>query len=217
MITRTSRGTKRFMAAAAAVAMIGSTLAISSAASAGAGISPATSARVDGANRFVTAINAADAIDTTPAEIVIVNGFDFPDGLAAAGFSIAGPVPTLLTAADALPAEMVTYLTAIQSGTPNTPVITIVGGTSVVSSAVFEALDDLNGTAAVTRIAGANRYATALAVATETLPAGTHEVILATGLTAADALSAGPRAAASSWPITTRFGTDPVSTPQPPK
>ena len=204
MITRTSRGTKRFMATAAAVAMIGSTLAISSAASAGgnpAGTPAAAKTfRVSGENRNATAVDAAAGITNAPTEITVVNGLDFPDGLAAAGLSIGGAVPTLLTEADAIPADTLAYIKALQAANANQPNITVVGGTAVVSSAVLEQLDALNGSGTVTRIFGANRYATALAVATETLGNGTS-VIIATGLNPADALSAGPLAIDEGAPI----------------
>ena len=68
-------------------------------------------------------------------------------------------------------------------------IVTIVGGTSVVSSAVLEELADIAGTIP-TRLAGANRYETALAVAEANGNSGT--VILATGENFPDALAAGP-------------------------
>jgi putative cell wall-binding protein len=204
LITRTSRGTKRFMATAAAVAMIGSTLAISSAASAG-GANPGTPAaaktdRVSGANRNATAVDAAvDLVGTgNLTNLTIVNGLDFPDGLAAAGL---GGDPILLTTADAIPAETQAFL-ELRAAEGDAPDITIVGGTSVVSDKVAGQLNDLNGAGIVTRIPGVDRYATALAVGTANITAnnGTN-AILATGLRAADALSAGPLAIAAGDPI----------------
>ena len=194
MITRTSRGTKRFVAAAAAVAMIGSTLAITSAASAAQ--TGAAIARVSGLNRNATAVAAAPLATSNPAEIVIVNGLDFPDGLTASIYN----QPILLVSPDAIPTETSDYIKAVQASTVNTPNITVVGGTTAVSSAVFEDLAKLNGTGTTVRVSGGNRYATSLAVATANLGGGTS-VIIATGLTPADALSAGPLAIAGSQPI----------------
>jgi putative cell wall-binding protein len=192
------------MATAAAVAMIGSTLAISSAAFAGPGTTAATTDRASGVNRNATAVDAAESIAgnlaAAPTEITIVNGLDFPDGLAAAGLSIAGAAPTLLATVDAIPAETVAYITALQAVANGTPNITVVGGLSSVSSAVYEELDDLNGAGTIVRYHGISRYETALAVATATRGAGTS-VVLTTGLSAADALSAGPFAIAADSPI----------------
>jgi putative cell wall-binding protein len=195
LITRTSRGTKRFMATAAAVAMIGSTLAISSAAL--AVINPVTPAattfRVFGENRNATAVDAAKLI-TGQNKLTIVNGRDFPDGLAAAGL---GAHPILLTTADAIPADTLAYLKFLAANGDFRD-ITIVGGTSVVSDAVAGQLNGLNGTGTINRVFGADRYATALAVGTANISAnGGSNAILATGLSAADALSAFPLARSS--------------------
>ena len=186
------------MATAAAVAMIGSTLAISSAAL--AKINPAAPAaaktdRVFGENRNATAADAAKVI-TGQNKLTIVNGRDFPDGLAAAGL---GGNSILLTTADAIPADTLAYLKLLAANGDFRD-ITIVGGTSVVSSAVLEQLDALNRTGTINRVFGANRYATALAVATAN-GAPNYNAILATGKSAADALSAGPLAIAAGDPI----------------
>ena len=190
------------MATAAAVAMIGSTLAISSAASAG-GNNPGTPAaaktdRVSGANRNATAVDAAvDLVGLgNLTNLTIVNGLDFPDGLAAAGL---GGDPILLTRADAIPAETQAFL-ELRAAEGDAPDITIVGGTSVVSDKVAGQLNDLNGIGIVTRIPGVDRYATALAVGTSN-GAPNNNAILATGLRAADALSAGPLAILAGDPI----------------
>ena len=196
MITRTSRGTKRFMATAAAVAMIGSTLAISSAASAGTGVTAPTPERFSGADRYATAADVASFLDYS--QLTIVNGENFPDGLASAIFDDA----ILLTKADSIPSATADWLQA-NCGDAGAEVdsITVVGGVDAVSSAVFEALGEC---APVTRIAGTNRYETAIAVAegyanrNEQYPT---TIILATGENFPDALTAGPLAIAENAPI----------------
>ena len=111
LITRTSRGTKRFIAAAAAVAMIGSTLAISSSASAGTGVAAPTPTRASGADRYETAAAVATLTKVTAAaaaaDIIIVNGENFPDGLASAAYD----APVLLTRTDSIPAATSAWLT----------------------------------------------------------------------------------------------------------
>ena len=192
MITRTSRGTKRFMATAAAVAMIGSTLAISSAASAGPGVNAPASVRLSGADRYATAVDVADEIFVGNQGITIVNGESFADGLASAHlFDV-----ILLTEADSIPAATAEWLnTKCEDGDIN--YINVVGGVDAVSSAVFEEL--LECGVIVERIAGANRYSTAIAVAEYMGNAGA--IILATGENFPDALAAGPLSQEEGAPI----------------
>ena len=193
MITRTSRGTKRFMATAAAVAMIGSTLAISSAASAGPGVTAPASIRLSGVDRYATAVDVAG--NSGGQNITIVNGESFPDGLASSIFNTA----VLLTQADSIPAATAEWLENNCGPGPGAGVtgIRVIGGEAAVSSAVFEALGEC---APVTRIAGTNRYSTAIAVAEDAVAAPT-KIILATGENFPDALTAGPLAIAKNAPI----------------
>jgi putative cell wall-binding protein len=185
------------MVAAAAAVVCGSTLAIAGAASAGPGSAAPDAERFSGANRFGTA--AAVSQDLNYDDIVIVNGQAFPDGLAAAVYGDT----ILLTNSDALPAETIAELERIDDdfGIDN---ITIVGGMSAVSSDVYEELADIAGFDPV-RVAGANRYATALEVAEDYGSCG--EVILATGENFPDALAAGPMAADFCAPILLNNGT----------
>jgi putative cell wall-binding protein len=135
-----------------------------------------------------------------------VNGENFPDGLAASAFA---PLPILLTKADALPAETLAALDAYETscGSTNVPII-VVGGEAVVGSAVYEALDTWNEGSEVERIGGADRYATALAVATSAWTYGPvcNNMILATGTAFPDALAAGPLGKVSGAPIILNSG-----------
>ena len=190
MITRTSRGTKRFMATAAAVAMIGSTLAISSAASAGPGVTAPNPNRFSGADRYATAAAVADFLGIN--DVIIVNGESFPDGLASAIFD----ETILLTQADSIPAATAEWLEA-NCGAVND--VFVIGGVDAVSSAVFEALGDCTPGNPVTRIEGTNRYETAIAIADEVGNNGA--IILATGENFPDALAAGALALQEDAPI----------------
>jgi putative cell wall-binding protein len=187
------------MVAATAAVVCGSTLALTGPASAGPGTDAPDARRLAGDNRYGTAAAISDDIDDD--DLVVVNGQNFPDGLAAAvyGRSI------LLTEAGALPAETLAELKRID-GTEGTGIddIRIVGGTTAVSPAVFEQLSNIaNGDA--TRVAGADRYATAIAVAKDRGVNST--VILATGENFPDALAAGPLAATGGYPILLNNGT----------
>jgi putative cell wall-binding protein len=176
-------------------------LAFASPASGGPGTADATEERLGGANRYATA--AAIALQTdvpigVATEVVVVNGENFPDGLAASALGN----KILLTRTEALPAETLAAMKAICAVAGPTCQginVTIVGGESAVSSDVYEDLDELVG-GTVTRLYGADRYATALKVA-KSLNANPADVIIATGTNFPDALAAGPLARAVSAPI----------------
>jgi putative cell wall-binding protein len=191
LITRTSRGTKRFMAAAAAVAMIGSTLAISSSAMAGPGIDAPGGDRFSGADRYATAADVADEVFGGNDDITVVNGESFPDGLASAIYGDA----VLLTQADSIPAATAAWL---EANCVNVTGVRVIGGVAAVSSAVVE---ELAACAPVTRIAGTNRYTTAIEVADNFNVGNPTSIILATGENFPDALAAGPLAIATGSPI----------------
>lgn len=171
--------------------------------------------RIDGALRANTAANIAKASPNNGCSevAVVVNGNNFPDALAAAFFGR----PILLVEADSVPAAT---KQAIQD--MGVKSVYIVGGPTVVSSAVFNDLDDDNetagpagcdaadGTLEVTRFGGANRYQTALAVATapgtsvgtfDANASGTCEekktVIVVNGQNFPDALAAGALSSSS--------------------
>ena len=210
MTTRTWRA-KRRIGAAALVALIGSTLAFASSATAITAGGDAESARLSGDNRAATAADIYldedtgwDATDSAY-DVTIVNGNNFPDGLAASIYAN----PILLVNADSIPAETSAALAAAELAA-DVGTITIVGGTSVVSSAVLEQLDALNGADTVVRVAGDDRYSTAAAVAADVLgiwgDATTCDMILATGENFPDALAAGPLAIDAEAPILLNTG-----------
>ncbi len=207
MTTRTWRA-KRRIGAAALVALIGSTLAFASSATAITALGDAESARLSGDNRagtaadiYLDADNGWDA-ENSVYDVTIVNGNNFPDGLAASIYNN----PILLVNADSIPAETSAALAAAELGA-DVLTITIVGGTSVVSSAVLEQLDALNGTDPVVRVAGEDRYSTAAAVAADYIGLGNEcDMILATGDNFPDALAAGPLAIDADAPILLNTG-----------
>jgi putative cell wall-binding protein len=198
LTTRNSRASKRWMMAAAAAVACGSTLALAGSASAGPGADAPDAERIAGANRFGTA--AAISQEFTNDDVVIVNGLDFPDGLAAAVYGDR----ILLTEKDELPAETVAELKRIYTEQGDLD-IKIAGGTSVVSSAVFEQLSVISGGEDPQRLAGSNRYETAIKVAADYGVGST--VILATGVNFPDALAAGPLSATGGYPILLNNGT----------
>ena len=166
--------------------------------------------RTVGADRYATsALAALDAYPSGAPSAVIVSGADanWPDGLPAA--SLAGVVggPVLLTDPDELSASTGLVLGQIVSTLPpEAPTVYIVGGTAAVSEAVEASIVALGYT--VDRVAGADRYATAVAVARKVASLGTYGsfdggkmVFLASGLNFPDALAVGPIAHSNVNPV----------------
>ena len=143
--------------------------------------------RIAGDNRFETAADIATEVGGTTA--VLANGFSFADALAISPGAHELELPVLLTGADELSAEAAGYI-----DTAGVEEITIVGGTDVVSQDIEDALEADGVT--VTRLAGINRYETAVDIAEFHLDNGfsADELVLATGEKFADALAGGPMA-----------------------
>jgi putative cell wall-binding protein len=137
---------------------------------------------------------------------IIVTGEEFADALTAGSLAWAGApaacgnesaLPLLLTRRDSLPSETSAALTSL-----GIEQALVVGGTAAVSTAVETAIDNVAGVTPV-RVAGANRQATAVALANRILgkdgPAGldwngggTRRFLVVRGDDFADALAAGP-------------------------
>ena len=194
MTTRTSRGTKRFVATAAAAAVIASTLAISGSAAAGPGAAAPTSERLSGPDRYGTAVDVADELPDY-STITIANGQRYPDGLTGAFLDNA----ILLTELNSIPAPTKTFLDAKNGAINN---IDIVGGLDVVSAAVAT---QLAAYGTVRRLSGETRYTTATAVAEAQAPAATT-IIVARGDEFPDALASGPLAIVADAPIILNVG-----------
>ncbi|TLM76529.1 MAG: hypothetical protein FDZ70_06500, partial [Actinobacteria bacterium] len=114
--------------------------------------------RVAGDDRFHTACAISEEHFAEATSVVIANGLTWPDALSASALAGALDGPVLLTMPDALPevvADEIARLGASEA--------VVVGGVGAVSEGVADALETEGLT--VTRIAGADRYATAAEVA----------------------------------------------------
>jgi len=166
--------------------------------------------RVSGADRYATAATVAQASTTANnANIILVSGVNYPDGLASAGLSGAAAAPILLTEPGSLPA-VTSNAMAIIFGSATTKTVHIIGGESAVSAGVAAQITALGYT--VNRVSGTDRYETAAAMATlqaSLAPVGTSQVagvtyktaIVATGTDFPDALAAGSLANFGKHPI----------------
>ena len=138
--------------------------------------------RVAGANRYATAVAIA-AVLGNPTTVLLATGLDFPDGLAAGAAAAHAGAAVLLTAGSTMPAETAAYLGAH----PGSPVA--VGGPATAADP------------GALRVVGADRYATAAAVATQFFPGSAATVGFASGAAFPDALSGGANIGGHGGPL----------------
>lgn len=153
--------------------------------------------RISGANRFATAAAvSASANPSGATEVMIATGSDFPDALA--GSAVAGmrSMPILLTASNLLPPETRTELSRLKPQR-----IWLLGGTGVISESVRAALVPYASTGEVTRVFGADRFATAAEISERWYAPGVQAAFVAVGTNFADALAGGPAAALRDSPL----------------
>ncbi len=155
-----------------------------------------TVTRIAGVDRYETAARASAASFARGVPIAYVaTGASFPDALAggAAAARLGGPI--LLTQATALPQSTIDELIRLAPMR-----IVVLGGTTVIGSAVVAKLDAYTA-GSVTRLAGVDRYSTAVAVSAATYPSPVKTLYVATGRVYADGLSAGTIAGRVGGPL----------------
>ncbi|WP_135449361.1 cell wall-binding repeat-containing protein [Planococcus citreus] len=143
--------------------------------------------RVGGKTRYDTAVAIADELVTDATDAVVVSGMDFPDALSAGSYAAVNDKPILLTRPDSVPAVIEAELEEYET-------TTVIGGTLAVSEDVADSLPN------ATRVSGANRYLTSLAVA-EQLFENAVEGLAANGQNFPDALTGNVLAAAYDAPM----------------
>ena len=153
--------------------------------------------RLGGADRYATAA-AISAAHFGPGVSVayVATGANFPDALTGGVAAARAGGPLLLTRGDALPPATVAEL---QRLAPQQ--IVVLGGPGVVSDAVVGGLRTLAASGVVTRLAGADRYGTAVAVSQSSFAGGSSAMFVATGRTFPDAMVAAPAAVLSDAPV----------------
>lgn len=155
----------------------------------------ATLSRVGGADRYATAANlSAASFAPGVRTVVVATGTDYADALS--GSAVAGALasPVLLVQPGAVPDAVRRELARLKPQT-----ITVLGGTGAVGAAVEADLRQYT-TGAVTRIAGADRYATAVAVS-RAFFVGSVSAQVASGTSWPDAIAAGAFAGRRSTPL----------------
>lgn len=153
--------------------------------------------RLAGADRYATAGAISRAAFATGSPVAfIATGSAFPDALSAGPLAAARGGPMLLTASTVIPAATDTELRRLRPAE-----IVVLGGPGAVSQAVATRLAGYAASGKVTRIAGADRYATSAAISAVAFPGGAPVAYLATGATYPDALSGGVAAATNGGPL----------------
>jgi putative cell wall-binding protein len=153
--------------------------------------------RFGGADRYATAalVSANHFAPGVPA-VFIATGANFPDALAGGPAAAKAGAPILLVTRTEIPAATRAELTRLQPGR-----IVVLGGPGVISDAVAAALQPFQTGGGISRLGGADRYATAAAVSRATFAPGTATAYVATGLAFPDALVGGAAAARAGAPV----------------
>ncbi|MCV0403479.1 MAG: cell wall-binding repeat-containing protein [Chloroflexi bacterium] len=152
--------------------------------------------RLAGSDRYATAAAISRASFTPGVPVAYVaTGTNYPDALAGGAAAARDGAPVLLTQQGSLPSATATELARLKPGR-----IVVLGGPSVVSEAVRSKLTGYTG-GGVSRLYGADRYATAAAISAAGTPRGISVVYVATGTNYPDALAAIPLAARTDSPL----------------
>lgn len=152
--------------------------------------------RIAGQDRYETAVDLAETFFPDADGVVLTRGDTYPDALSGGAAAAAAGVPVMITEPAQLPTPVAQWLSGrtFEAGL-------VVGGPTSVSEEVAATLAQrTTGTDGTTRIAGADRYDTAAAVATAVFP-DAATVVLATGDDFPDALAGVPAAAVNGAPI----------------
>ncbi len=146
------------------------------------GLTIADAVRRFGGDRYATAaaISRADVVSSTT--VFVARGADFPDALAAGPVAAVSGAPILLVADDGVPDVIAEELARLAPTR-----IVILGGIGAVSEAVEGQLASTG--AEIVRLAGADRYETAVAVSAFAFAPGVPMAFVATGRDFPDALA----------------------------
>ncbi|WP_304262547.1 cell wall-binding repeat-containing protein [Kallipyga massiliensis] len=158
--------------------------------------------RIGGSTRYTTAIEASKRFFPSGADTVLLaRGSDFADALTAAPLAKALKSPILLADGKEVSKDLQNELERLEPKN-----IILIGGKLAVSSEIEEALSKMDGVE-VTRLFGENRFETSAKIAKAVKALNdkdqvkTEKALLASGMVAADALSASPYAAYNRMPI----------------
>jgi alkaline phosphatase D len=152
--------------------------------------------RLAGPSRFATAAAISQAAFAGGAPVaVIATGTAFPDALAGVPAAVAAGGPVLLVTPDQVPGPTAEELRRLRPGT-----LLVLGGRGAVADGVVAELRRVTGANTV-RVAGSDRFGTAVATSRRAFPDGARTAFVATGALFPDALAGGAVAAAAGAPV----------------
>lgn len=152
--------------------------------------------RIAGSDRYATAAAISRSRFSAGVRIAyIATGFAFSDALSGSAAAADDDGPVLLVARDSIPSATAKELARLRPGR-----IVVLGGSGVVSSGVFRALDAYTA-GSVTRIAGKDRYATSALVSRSSFASGAPVAYVATGEAFPDALGGSAAAGHQGGPV----------------
>jgi putative cell wall-binding protein len=162
-----------------------------------ASITKVTVARQAGPDRFATSAATSAAAFPQPGVPVayVASGLNFPDALSGAPAAGALGGPVLLTLPDGVPAPIEAELRRLKPAR-----VVVLGSAASVADATAAKLADITKVA-VTRQAGADRFATSAAISSGAFEPGVPVAYVANGLNFPDALSGAPAAGAAGGPV----------------
>jgi putative cell wall-binding protein len=165
-------------------------------------------ARVAGADRFATGVQASRAqFPTGASTVLLASGANYPDALAAAPAARAAGGALLLTPPNKLTTAVSAELKRLKPKR-----VYLIGGTSAISAAVATQVKSAVGVSP-TRVSGKDRYATSAAIAARFFPTTGAPAFAATGAGFPDALSAASAAARLKAPVLLVPGASAAPTP----
>jgi putative cell wall-binding protein len=162
--------------------------------------------RISGPDRYAVSAAVAAEYSARGQRVYLTSGEAFSDALTAGSLAGSQGVPMLVTRKDRLDSRITEQLERLEPSE-----VVVVGGTAVVSDEVAAEAASYAAAKAPVRVAGADRYATAAAVA-ERYGIRSDDVYVASGVSTDDALVA---AAVSGFHDSPLLLTEPTSVPDP--
>ena len=158
--------------------------------------------RVFGADRYATSVAVSKAMQPSGGpifQLYIASGESFADALSAAPVAGSTKSPLLLTPKNSFPSATAAELRRLEP-----EIITVVGGTAVISRSVERRIQQIADAwgGEVSRVAGADRYETsAKLINSGAWRSPRSRIVIATGTNFADALSAAAAAGSERMPV----------------
>ncbi|WP_242966879.1 cell wall-binding repeat-containing protein [Desulfosporosinus sp. FKA] len=147
--------------------------------------------RIYGIDRYATAIQVAQQVNSNPSTLFVVTGEDYPDALSVASIASMQQIPIILVPHDSLPDVVKNYISSL-----NVSKTYVVGDSDIISDQVAQQFPN------VERISGADKYARNVAVnQLFNTDFNSDSICLASGEGFADALTGAAYSSKLSEPI----------------